>query len=123
MLGKSPLDFVPSRVIRWIVGRSGEIHDRGVDMKWRILCEWGPVANYLNIVPVDTIEEGKSCENAEYAEEVKSEFPVSPWDEDCPDSAWGSCGQDGGTHASRHSNHDQSTYITHPFWLNGPSRG
>ena len=94
---------MPFRVIRWIVRRTCEVRCRGVDVVWRSLFERGPVANGLNVVPAEIIEERKSCENTEYAEEVKSRFPVSPWDEDCPDSVWGNRGQDGGTHANRHA--------------------
>ena len=106
---------MPFRVIRWIVRRTGEVHGRGVFVVWRSLCEWGPVANGLNIVPAGTIEERKSCENTEYAEEVESEFPVSPWDEDCPDSVWGNSGEDGGAHAWQSSLESASVRAQ---WLN-----
>ena len=103
MLGKSLLELVPFRVIRWIVRRACEVRCRGVDVVWWSMFERGPVANGLNVVPAEIIEEQKSCENTEYAEEVKSGFPVSPWEEDCPDNFWGNSGQDGRTHANRHA--------------------
>ena len=82
MLGKGFLEFMPFCIIRRIVRKAGEARSGGVG--W-FLCEWGPVASGLNIVPAETIEVRKSGENTEYAEEVKKKFPVSPWDEDCPD--------------------------------------
>lgn len=66
---------MPFSVIRWIVGRTGEVPGIGVV----IMCERGPIASG---VPTDTREEGESCEKAERADEVKSELVVSPWDGD-----------------------------------------
>jgi len=104
MLGKSLLDFVPLRVVRWIVRRVGEIRGGGVAVvRLRFVREGGPVASDLDIFPADAVEERKRCEGAEHAEEVKNEFPVSPWDA-CPDGVWRNCGEDGGTHVCRHSN-------------------
>ena len=67
MLGKGLLEFVPLRVVRWIVRRTGEVH-------------WAHIVSGLSVVPTDIIEERKSCKNAECEDEVENELPVSHWD-------------------------------------------
>ena len=122
VLGKCFLKLMPSRVVRWVVRRAGEVRDGSVAVVLRSLCEGRPAAGGSNVVPANAVEKRKGCEDAEYAKEVKSGFPVSPWD-NCLDSVWGNRGQDGGTHACRHSNRlalasVALTRFNPPFFLN-----
>lgn len=101
VLGKSLLDFMPFRVFRWVVRRVGKAHGRGAGvMRLRSLREGGP--GQPEVIHPDVVEERESCEDAEQANEVKGELPVSPWDNQL-DSIWGDRGQDGRTHATCHS--------------------
>lgn len=84
VLGESLFEFVPFRIIWRVVGRTVEAHARNFVMEWR-LREREPAARCLNVVPADTMEKRKSCEDDEYTGEVKNKFPISPWDQNRPD--------------------------------------
>lgn len=79
MLGKSFLDCVPFCVVWWIVRKICEAPSGGfVLLRW-LLCERGPVARHLDVIPNDTGEERDGSEDAECTEEVDGDFQVSPW--------------------------------------------
>lgn len=68
---------MPSRVVWWIVRKTGEVQPGFVVFQG--LSEWGPVASVSDIIPGETGEGVNDGEDAECAEEVKGGLPVSPW--------------------------------------------
>ena len=97
MLGESLLDFVPFRVVWWIIRKIGEAPGRGFAVLWRTWCERGPVACRLDIIPGDAREERDSYEGSEYAEEIDGGLQVSPWNY-CLNGVRRSRWQDGRSH-------------------------
>ena len=84
VLRESLFELMPFHIIWRVVWRTLEARAGKVVIEWR-LCEREPAARRPNTVPAYTRELRESCEDDEYTDEVKNEFPVSPWDQDRPD--------------------------------------